>query len=332
MPINPDDLVVNRAAVNNDSEANGGTMSSALSVSGTTGNILPRVTKSERENGITRIRKVFHRVRDPNNRTLFDAHLFKFSGTPADDAVTFIASTEPETQGDVMSDLAVKTHYGVGHLVNGVSAGATTVQVEPEQTTYDVFRESGRVYLTSKESYDATSGDEEEATISSISSLAGGVLELTLTKPLTNAYPSNATVSSIYEVGDVRATIDLVSNTSVNGSITQGGIIPNQRGAIYDEYTITFTSSTAFTCESVTQGTIGSGNRNSTFSPVNPQASAPYFSISSGAWSGTFVQGDEINFKIKPAAVPVFYVHQVPEGTESYSGNNFVVVFGGESE
>lgn len=331
MSIQPSDLRVFRAATNNDTAANGGEISIVESVSGVSGNLFPRVSLSERNSGITRLRKAFHRVNNADSRTFYDSHLFMFKHTPAVDAVTFFLGTTTDTQGDVTP--AVEDHYGAATLVNGVSAGATELEVTPEQDEYDVFRNGERIYITSKSTYEG-SGDEEYAYVTNVADGGGGSKILTVSSPLLNAYvTSTCRIASVMDSGDIDTDASILSEiVAGSGELNPEMVSVRQRGSLYDEVTFTFTSATNFTCSGAKAGAMGTGSTGSTFAPVNPNTSSAFFSIPSGAWSGTFADGDTITIRTVPAILPVFYVQQVPELSPAFSGNSFTMVFAGETE
>ena len=326
------DLRVFRAAVNNDTAANGGAMTNSESVSGVSGNLFPRVSLSERTNGVTRFRKAFHKVASTGNFTLYDSHLFMFKHTPAADAVTFFESDFTETQGDVTP--ASKTHYGVGVLQNSVIASGESLTVEPEQLEYDVFRIGDRIYISDKPTYEnAVSGTEEYNVIADISAGPGDSLVLDLESPLVNGYEPGTRVASVMDKGDLFGVAESVSDTvAQDGALDAGGITVGQRGSIFHEVTFTFTSATNFNVSSNVLGSMGTGARTSTFAPVNPSTASPYLSVPTSAWSGTFQSGDVVTIRTIPAVLPVMYMQQVPAGSLAFSGNSFTMVFAGETE
>jgi len=331
MSILSTDLKVFRAATNNDTAANGGEISTVESVSGVSGNLFPRVSLSERNSGIERLRKAFHRVNNVDSMTFYDSHLFMFKHTPAVDSVTFFISTATETQGDVT--VATEDHYGAATLVNGVSAGATEIEVLPEQLTYDIFRIGERIYLTNKSTYDGA-GDEEYVSVTNVAAGTGDNLILTLGSSLLYSYtPETTRIASVLDEGDVQTAASIDSASVVGtGALDHTQVAVRQRGSLYDLVTFSFTSATNFTCSGVKAGAMGTGSTASTFAPINPATSSAYFSIPSAAWSGTFQSGDTITIRTAPAMVPVFYVQQVPALSPAFSGNSFTMIFAGETE
>lgn len=331
MPIQPSDLRVFRAATNNDTVANGGEISTVESVTNVSGNLFPRVSMSERNDGLTRLRKAFHRVNNADSLRLYDAHLFMFRHTPAVDAVTFVQGSNVNTQGDIV--LASATHYGAGTLVNSVSAGAQQIEVMPEQAAYEVFRNGDRLYLTNKTTYEGV-GDEEYASITGVADGVGGSKVLDLYSPLLYSYTNAAgRVASVLDHGDVQTSASIESvSVAGSGALSIGSFSVRQRGCLFDQVTFTFTSATNFNATSAKVGSLGSGTTGSTFAPINPGTASAYFSVPSSAWSGTFANDDVVVVNTVPAILPVFYVQQVPPLSPAFSGNSFTMVFAGETE
>lgn len=334
MAILASDLRVFRAETNNDTPTNGGEISTTQSVSGVSGNVFPRVSLAERTAGLTRYRKAFHRVNNTGNNTLYDAQLLMFKHTPAEDAITVFATNFTEIQDDVAAIVGTKNHYGAGTLANPASSGALTIDVDPEQATHTVYRVGDRVYITDKDTYESVAGNEEFGVIDSVGAGPGGSTTIGLETQLLNSYAAGTTrVSSIMGFGDVAAVAQAISSTVAgSGALSMAGITVNQRGSLYDQITLTFTSATGFTASSAKVGSLGVGSTGTTFAPVNGAVSAAYFSIPSSAWSGVFANGDVVTFRTVPAAVGVWYVQHVPAGSPAFSGNSFTMLFGGETE
>ena len=327
------DFRVFRAAVNDDTAANGGLITFNESVSGVSGNLFPRVSLSERQGGVNRLRKAFYRINSTGGHTLFDAHLFMFKHTPAVDAITFFATDFTSTQGDVLAGIEAETHYGAGTLAASALSGAVSISVTPEQSVYPVFRQGDRIYLSDKAVYGSGTGNEEYNIIDSVTP-DGDNVTIGLATPLLYGYDAiEGRVASILDHGDLAASATVLTQTvGGNLSLNAGSITVNQRGSLYDTITLTFTSASGFTASSDLRGSLGTGSVSSTFAPVNSQTASPYFSIPPAAWSGTGQQGDVITFRTTPAALSVMHYQQVPAGAPEFSSNSFFMAFVGETE
>ena len=112
-------------------------------------------------------------------------------------------------------------------------------------------------------------------------------------------------------------------------------VVPENKGAVTDRLTITFTTTSAFTCTGGLSGinytSGGGGSRLATFAPTNPNTATPYFTIPASAWSGSFLVGEVFEFDIFEAAQALWVKEFVPEGANSISNNSTWIGIGGES-
>ena len=92
-------------------------------------------------------------------------------------------------------------------------------------------------------------------------------------------------------------------------------------GTEQDDWTITFTSGTAFTCAGTKEGSVGSGAITADFSPTNPNTSQPYFTLDEDGWAGTWASGDTITFTTSPATLPFWWREIVPAATAAETNN-----------
>lgn len=117
------------------------------------------------------------------------------------------------------------------------------------------------------------------------------------------------------------------AETSTAGSYDEGAypLDLDNRGTVFETWTLTFTSETAFSVAGATAGSIGSGTRATDFSPTNPKTGTPYFTLNAAGWGGGWVAGDTIVFGTNPAAVPVWIKQVVPAGIPAVS-HNFVPI------
>jgi hypothetical protein len=59
--------------------------------------------------------------------------------------------------------------------------------------------------------------------------------------------------------------------------------------------------------------------------------SAPYFTLNTLGWGGTWTSGNTVSFKTHPAAVPIWLRRTVPASAASLSLNTFKIRFDGAS-
>ena len=321
MAITRTDIVLRRAQTNNDTNSNGGRMTHQVWASGTTNALWPDVSEDQRTAGATQWRKVFIHVANANSLTLPDADVFLERPTEGDDEVYLAAGT----QTDIQSDLSSPPLYGTGALNADVSAGASQIVAAVADGAVSIFRNSGKIRISDTAGIDEA-GNTEFHTISGAPSVNGNLVTISLVGTLANDYDSeNTTISSVYEAGDVEGAISNVVVTSAGGEFDDAAASVNAIGAVYQPITITFTSSTAFTCSGDTLGSLGAGSIAGTFAPVNQYLGQPYFSIPATAWSGTWEAGDTVTFTLSPFALPVWLKRVVPAGAEISQGNNSIL-------
>jgi hypothetical protein len=295
-------------------------------------NLWPDVPHSERVSGSTKNMKVFIHIANDDDLALIRPRVFVETATPGDDAVVIFPGTFTDTQ----SGIAPTRVYGAGRLAVSVIAGATSVQVNTEGAALDYFKPGDLIRISNKATVDAVAGTVEYATIAAGGvSYAGNTATLTLTDALVNAYNNADTkVASVYEPDDIVGDYENVGGSLGSGTFDPSGgtLSVDSIGGVYDEWTITFTSATAFTCSGSVSGAVGTGNRSSNFSPVNASLGRPFFTIDFSAWGGTFVAGNTVTFRTIPAALPLWYRRVIPANAGSLSGNLVTVAIDGESE
>lgn len=332
MTITPAELRWYKSQTVSDASANGGRMSTVESPSGVKNNIFPDVSLAERTSGITRHRKMFLKIANDDDLTLFSAKVFVQLNTPGDDNVTFFPGNQRDTQASITGS---ERRYGGGRLAANVSAGATSFTVNTEGVALGIFQNGDPIRISDKTSVGG-SGNEEFHVISSIS-YAGDVatIGIAASAGLANPYASGVTgVSSVYEAGDVKTNITAPSITSASGTgdFAANPILGDNIATVEQDWTVTFTSTTAFNIVGDTLGAVGSGNISSDAAPGNPNfAGKPYFTLQSEAWGGTWAPGDTVTFTTSPAAIPVWYRQNVPVGAAALSGDRVIVGLSGES-
>ena len=327
MPIQSSDFVWRRSQTVSDSTAamNGGRMSSTAIPSDTRGALFNDVTQAQRDNGAVHWRKAFIHVASDNNIELLDAKVYVSEPTPGDDFVTLHPGTQSDTQ-DAVSARA----YGAGALYTDAAPGASIITVAPDGVgnlgSLDPFQPGDVIRISdgANTEFHTLSGVTDAGDHLSLS-LDGTTLEYGYTQA------NDTIVSSVIEQASVVASISNVVTTTANGVIDDTLITANNKGAVVDAITLTFTSTTNFTAEGAVLGDLGVGTIGATFSPSNSAVSAPYFWIPSTAWTGTWQVGDTVEFNLSPASIPIWYRREVPAGSGSLADNSVVVGITGES-
>lgn len=323
--------VFRSAQVSNTAAANGGRASYNEAVSGVNNNLFPDVSQAERTAGATHFRKAFFKNLNAANLTLFAARCFVENYTPGDDAAYFHAGAQDDLQSALTGS---EDLYGAGKLDADVIAGATSITVLLENSSVQFFKNGQMIRISDKANVDAA-GNEEFVTINGAPSLLGSVVTLSITPALANGYDAdNTRVSNVYSFGDLKGSPSLVVASTVgNGdydNVTQPIVVPNV-GGVYDDWTLTFTSSTAFTCTGTREGAQGSGSTLADFSPNNPATGTPFFTVKSAGFSGTWQAGDTLTFRTTPAHIPLWLKRIVPAGAGALAGDKVIVAIDGET-
>lgn len=331
MPIATGELKVFRSAqVSNTAASNGGRASYNEAVSGVNNNLFPDVSQAERTAGATHFRKMFFKNTNAADLTLFNARCFVENYTPGQDAVYFHAGSHIDLQSELTGS---ETLYGSGQLDADVSAGATSIDVLIEASTPQFFQNGQTIRISDKATIDGA-GNEEFVTINGAPVPNGSVITLPVTA-LANAYSAaNTRVANVYTFGDVVGAIsNLVVTTVGDGDYDNVGQpieVPNV-GGVYDDWTLTFTSSTAFDCVGTREGSIGSGSTLSDFEPNNANTGTPYFSVKAAGFTGTWQAGDTLTFRTTPAHIPLWLKRIVPAGAGALAGDKVIVAIDGET-
>ena len=329
MPILSNELLVYKSANVSDLSTNGGRMSANVVTSGAASNVFPTVSESERTNGVTKYRKLFLKAANDADLTLLNSKVYLDYNTPGGDRISFFPGTTTDTQAAITGS---ERQYGGGKLDSAVGGGASSLDVLVEAAAAVVFVNGDKIRVTDKATIGG-GGNEEYVTINGTITFNADVATLPITPALANAYSdSNTRVEAVYEPGNVVGTFDTLIVTSADtGDLNPVNILPDSIGGVEQNWTLTFTSPTAFDIVGDTVGAVGSGSTGSGASPNNTSFSKPYFVIQSAGFSGTFVAADTITFTTHPAAVPIWMKQVVPAATATQSNNTATIVFDGET-
>ena len=312
---------------------NGGRMTFSQLVSGVKNNLFPDVSQSERLAGAVKWRKAFIHVNSAQDTALLNVRLFLDALTPAGDFVVFQPGTQTDTE-----DQIVGRPYGIGTLYAPIVGGAVQIQVacehNAEYATLQPLR-VGDVVRVSDRPSTGGAGNEDWVTVSGVS-YGTDFATVDVSPALVNSYAtSNTLVSSVLELASAVAGVTGVSVISGGGSFdsaTVGNLIAHNKGAVEENWTLTFTDASTFTVSGNTVGTLASpGSVSADYAPLNPATGTPYFTIKAIAWAGTFQTNDTVTFTTQPAAIPIWYRRQVPAGTFSLANDFTSLAIHGES-
>ncbi|MDP2432006.1 MAG: hypothetical protein Q8O33_08245 [Pseudomonadota bacterium] len=335
MPILDNEIVWRPAALLSDVIAaqNGGRMAYAQLVSGVKNNLFPDVSQSERSAGSVKWRKAFIHVNSAQDTALLNIRLFLDALTPAGDFVLFQPGTATDTEDQISG-----RPYGIGTLYAPVTGGADQIQVacehNGEYASLAPIRVGDALRVSDRPSTGGP-GNEEWVRVTGIV-YGADFATVDVSPALANAYATaNTLVSSVLELPSVAAACSGVAVASSGGTFdaaTVGNLVAHNRGAVEEDWTLAFTSQTAYTVSGTTTGTLADiGSNSADFAPLNPATGTPYFTIRSTGWGGAFQVNDTMAFSTHPAAIPVWYRRQVPVGTFSLSNDYASLAIHGES-
>lgn len=336
MPVVRADLKIFRSQTFNDTASNGGRQSSPPIevVSGVVGNVFQDAGEAERTAGSEKFRKVFFVNHETTGLKLFNATVYVENFTPGeDDIVFFPASTLRDIQSDITAETAF---YGAGVLDSAVIAGATSIDVEVHDGALEYFRNGDLIRISDKTDIDDTGNVEEFIRIhpSTVITVLADVVTIPLETTLLNGFGLSPVtrVASVLENGDLEEALINLAVTSGSGTFDDSLVTFDNEGTIDQDWTITFTSATAFDVAGDEVGSVGSGTISGTFAPGNSDfGGAPYFTIPTGSWGGTFASSDTVEFTTTGSQIPVWMKRLLPAGASSLAANKAIFVMDGES-
>jgi hypothetical protein len=309
-----------RSMLMNDSDNNGGRLSSIEEPSGLEGSLWPHIDDSDITFGRDQFRKLFLKVNNADNAILNNVMVGLYKNAPGDVKLFLLPGTQEDTQDSVSSTL-----YGGGNLSSNAVSGSSTVSVIVEDGSDIVFRQGDKVVITNRETPNGV-GHNEFFTISDVPSISGDIVTISLNNPLNNNYfTSNSYLMSLIDLGTISSSLDIVSNSSSLGVFSLIDATAFNIGGVHEEWTFEFSNATTFSCTGDSIGLVGSGNIGSVFSPVNPGFNSPYFSILPSCWSGSFLSGDTVVVQQTPAAKPYWERRIIPIGASNTQSFNRVV-------
>lgn len=311
---------------------NGGRMALSTLVSGVKNNLFPDVSQSERLAGGVKWRKAFIHIHSTQDVALLNARVFLDALTPAGDFVTIHPGTATDTEDQVTSRA-----YGIGTLFQPVEFGSLQILVNCENNaSYATLQpfQAGDLLRISDRPSTGGAGNEEWATIDAIT-YGAGFATIDLLDPLVNSFAvTNTLVSSIWSPGSIAGSWSnfMVSGVGTFDSATVGNVIVHNKGAIEQDWTLTFIDAVNYIVSGNLLGQIpAQGSTAADYLPVNPATGTPYFTLKATGWSGTSQSNDVVSFRTSPAAIPLWYRRQVPAGTFSLANDYASVALHGES-
>lgn len=319
MAVESSEVKLYRAAVNSDAGTNGGAISATEIVTNVLNNLFPNVSEAERTAGLTRYRKAFVRVEDPDDSDFDSVLLWIDEASAADDYFFLRPGTDTDTQADISSET---DWVGTGEIDTFTSS--TEIAVE--------FPSAAGVHDGDTIRLDDGAGTVEFATVSGAPSWAGLVATITLASALVNTFSAGDKVSVCVDLGDLATAFgSWVETCAGDGAYDEAGnpLTLYDIGTISESWTLTFSSPTAFSVSGAAVGSVGSGNTSTDFQPAN--GGSYYFKLAAAGWSGTWASGDTVTFTTTHCGAAFWVKEVVPAGAAAYSGNSVTIAGKGES-
>lgn len=296
-------------------------------VSGVKNNLLPDVGQFERSAGSITWRKSFIHLNSADDSALLNVRLFLEAPTPADDFVTFAAGTMDDTEDTINGRV-----YGIGRLFAPLNAGDSQMWVACEDLSAYAELEPFRAGDTLR----IAQGTQEEWLTVTYALYEPTFLRLEFEPAIAQDYSEgDAIVASVLTQAEVRAQCSNVQLNSSAGSIdtaTSGNLIAHNKGAIAQDWLLTFSDDSQFGVAGNTVGALTTpGTITADFAPINPATGTPYFTLRASAWGGTFTADETLSFHSAPAAMALWYRRQVPAGSASLANNYASLMLYGES-
>lgn len=328
MAITSAELNYYRSKTVNDTNSNGGRISTTEQLSGLTNSWWPNFTDTQLSTGGTWWRKGFLRIDNASDDVAYNVRIGLWKAMPEDDSMYLAEGT----QTDIQSDLAAPDLYGAGALTNSVTAGDDEIDVTVDDGTVINFRDGDLIRISDQATVGGA-GNAEYHYIDGDPVIVGDVVTITLATQLANDYSNADTfVSCIIEAGTVTGTTTDKSVTSASGTFDATKMTVGNLGSIYQVVTFTFTSATAFT---VTSDEVvfspNTGTILATYAPTNVPVGASYFSVPATAWGGVWADGDTLEITTVPPCVPIWEKRVLPAASSSVSLETRTLMFFAES-
>lgn len=147
MSIVVSDIKFRKPVLVTDAINNGGVAGQALVLNGVRHNLFPRVTKAEREDGVTRYRKQFWSNENAGNEIAYGVLAWLEHPSNAGDRFYLIKGSQADIQNDVVN--ATPAELGTGKLNAGVTAGQLSCSILMENSDFD-FPNGSVLHISNK--------------------------------------------------------------------------------------------------------------------------------------------------------------------------------------
>ena len=156
MSVTANDIKFRKSVMQTDTDVNGGRKGNSLVISGARHSLFPRVTKTQRENGLIRYRKQFYCNENESNLTAYGVLVYLMRPSNAEDHFYLAKGTQIDNQGDFKRKEDVDTYAdsrydrvwtGVGQLETALTGGENEVILSMESDDFQ-FPNGGYLYIS----------------------------------------------------------------------------------------------------------------------------------------------------------------------------------------
>lgn len=325
--VSSSDIIIYPSYNDVDSSSGGGRINKALAkATATSGNWMPDPSAAQIAAGFQQLIKRFVSVQNSEDRSSTSTRVYLKGVTAANDRIYFFAGTQRDIQSGLSGS---EDRFGAGVLTNSQTASDTEIDVTVEDPSVIIFRDTELIVIDD-------GSNQQFVAIDGTPTIDGSVVTITLADALLYNFSSGVAVASVYEAGTVSASVDNKSLTTAAGTLDLGQVTAHNIGSCEADVTITFTSSTAFTCAANIGSSgdpvdLGSGNTSSSFAPNHPDLGEAIFTIPSAAWGGTWATSDTAEFQVHPAAIAIWGDRNAAAAVSSSDSNTVTVVTTGYS-
>lgn len=172
--------------------------------------------------------------------------------------------------------------------------------------------------------------------------------QITLTRPLTHDFPAGSIVSSALLVGNLFARVPLLfdqqtwtgewSDDRIGAALSaqyneiQYPIAVTNLGAVTERWAIRFKNTTQFELLGEHLGFIAEGDVAHDFSPLNPAAGQPYFTLRAAGWGGGWPQGGVLRINTVGALHPIGLARTIQQGDATLQDDKFTLLILGDRD
>ena len=321
MSIAASDILFYKAASNNDTASNGGRPGTTQVVTGSLNNLFPDVSQAQRTAGLTRYRKLFLRNMNTGNLSMYSGEVWIYTRSLADDYFQLKAATDTDTQTDAEG---YRNWAGTGLLNAAAGSGETSIDVDYDVSAEGVF-DGANLHITD-------GVNTVDLTVNGVPAWDGVTATIALSGALGYNFDHTTTVvSTMVDLGTVEKSSDSWTENSSAGTYDEATypVVGYNVGTVTDAWTLTFSDTQNFSVVGLNTGAVGSGDISSDCHPSN--GSSYYFNIDKDGWGGSWALGDTVTFNTVHAGKAFWVKEVVPAGVASYSENNVLLGWRGES-